>query len=1305
MPKKVSILILIAILFVSSSLANNIVSTDKKPLDEKFVIHKLNSKTQLPDRLTKLNLNAQLMNESSSNNHHKYIEIKRRIESGLTENYKMMPNKMDVFGELKFSKEKLLNAIENLNGDNGKRFATTFLTCLVDGDYCYIAGESYPNGWVIVLNVADTSNIFRVAQVPTQIFWIPSLAKSGNRLYVVGASHRCGKLKVIDVSNPSSPTIIGSMDVPDTTLFDIEVQGDYAIIGDRRGVRIVNIANPNNLQTVGYVASLPWCFQLTVAGNFAYAISDCYKFAIIDITNPNTPNLRGSLEIECFDVRVRDNRAYIACENGLGIIDVSNPDVPKLLYSNFETRWLSCVTDGNYTYATGVMDDGETFHGIVTIFDVADINNIKEVAQVGLGPLERENYGPSIFKSDNYIYVAGNVYETDNSKLWIIDVTNPILPEIKSEMTFADMTVRDIFVQNNFAYIAHFEPGGLRIVDVSIPENPITRSVLEIENCYSVFVLGSYAYVIEGFQNLVAVDVSNPDQPIRMGDIELDLPRDICVRSNYAYVCGDNTLFVVDVSDPNNLQLISDEVEASGHTIEFSGNYAYIAGDGLYIVDVTNLANPFIASSFADCYSYEIDAISVQGNFVYNTYQDELRVIDCSDFGPPQIGRWGKVGLDPIYVVGDVGYCGADWKGIYPGLFTFDLSTPTNPDTFTYYNVTGERVYDIYVSGDYAYLANGASGLRIINISDPEQPQEVGNYPTPDSAFGVSVIYPYAYVACRDAGLRIINVSGMVPPYEVGAYVCENARKVFTVQTVLNTYAYVVGGFYGFLILDVTMPSNIDSIGSYYGFASDITVRNNLAYVSVTHWEPGLHIVDISTPSIPTRIGYFPLDTKSTSRLYLNNNLIYLTHHYATTIIDVSTPQSPVRIGSINTRSYDVWANNNYAYITGHGLRIFDVYDPTGGIYIAGRYKFEPEEYCAWTLELSGDYAYTAWGGLYIYDVATYPTIPLFLADFSDCDCEEHDGISVQNGLVYNVFERQLNIIDCNDLGNIFICGSYELEGLECSISGIKFNDINGNGQKDAEDYGIPNWTIRLDPGPIFIKTNSLGEYTFTDLPYGTYTVSEETKNYWQQTCPINGTYTVVLDNVVPNVSDSNFGNHASTEIQDLACGIGGGVARPGIYKKYHITYENKGTVTVNNVVVTCTIPTQVMYVNCSSGGIYNGIGYGGTVTWNIGPVIPCAIEWLWVEVYIPTSLGIGAELHSAVNIEPLTGDFNPEDNYDDETEIVVGSYDPNEKSVTPEGLITQTTELEYFVRFQNVGTAPAIDIEITDTLDSDLDP
>jgi len=56
--------------------------------------------------------------------------------------------------------------------------------------------------------------------------------------------------------------------------------------------------------------------------------------------------------------------------------------------------------------------------------------------------------------------------------------------------------------------------------------------------------------------------------------------------------------------------------------------------------------------------------------------------------------------------------------------------------------------YGVYVSGKYAYVADGGVGLKIINISNPASPTLAGGYYyVSGNAAGVFVSGKYAYVA------------------------------------------------------------------------------------------------------------------------------------------------------------------------------------------------------------------------------------------------------------------------------------------------------------------------------------------------------------------------------------------------------------------------------------------------------------------------------------------------------------------------------------------------------------------------------
>ena len=98
-------------------------------------------------------------------------------------------------------------------------------------------------------------------------------------------------------------------------------------------------------------------------------------------------------------------------------------------------------------------------------------------------------------------------------------------------------------------------------------------------------------------------------------------------------------------------------------------------------------------------------------------------------------------------------------------------------------------VEDVVVAGDFAYVAAGAAGLRVINVANPAQPAEVGFYEALDAAKGVAVAGTTAYVADEDAGLVTVNVADPANPTLLGMH-----SPAATGVAVAGNIAYLADG-------------------------------------------------------------------------------------------------------------------------------------------------------------------------------------------------------------------------------------------------------------------------------------------------------------------------------------------------------------------------------------------------------------------------------------------------------------------------------------------------------------------------------
>jgi hypothetical protein len=100
------------------------------------------------------------------------------------------------------------------------------------------------------------------------------------------------------------------------------------------------------------------------------------------------------------------------------------------------------------------------------------------------------------------------------------------------------------------------------------------------------------------------------------------------------------------------------------------------------------------------------------------------------------------------------------------------------------------------------------------------------------------------------------------------------------------------------------------------------------------------------------------------------------------------------------------------------------------------------------------------------------------------------------------------------------------------SVHGRKFNDINANGVYDNGEPGLSGWKIYLTGASIdSTTTNSSGNFIFSDLAPGSYTVSEAVNASWLQTYPSEGySYSVTLADLQDD-SAKVFGNYEYSSV------------------------------------------------------------------------------------------------------------------------------------------------------------------------------
>jgi len=98
-------------------------------------------------------------------------------------------------------------------------------------------------------------------------------------------------------------------------------------------------------------------------------------------------------------------------------------------------------------------------------------------------------------------------------------------------------------------------------------------------------------------------------------------------------------------------------------------------------------------------------------------------------------------------------------------------------------------------------------------------------------------------------------------------------------------------------------------------------------------------------------------------------------------------------------------------------------------------------------------------------------------------------------------------------------------------ISGTKWEDLDGDAVRDVGESGLPGWTIyldansngQLDAGETSTVTDGNGDYSFTGLPLGTYTVTEVLQAGWVRSLPVEAYITTVSGQAIEGVDFANY--------------------------------------------------------------------------------------------------------------------------------------------------------------------------------------
>ncbi|WP_419859618.1 choice-of-anchor B family protein [Candidatus Palauibacter sp.] len=280
------------------------------------------------------------------------------------------------------------------------------------------------------------------------------------------------------------------------------------------------------------------------------------------------------------------------------------------------------------------------------------------------------------------------------------------------------------------------------------------------------------------------VSLEDPENPVYAGFLPFtqgarpSIWRDIKVYRDHAYIVADDAgahgMQVVDLTRLRDISTTPSRLEAvavynrihSAHNVAVNEEtgFAYAVGasgggetcgGGLHMIDIRNPTSPVFAGCFADPrtgrastgYTHDAACVVYRGpdtghrgsEICFGSNETALSIVDVSNkqrpralaaASYPQVGYTHQGWLDEAQ---EYFYMNDEFDELNgkprPRTIVWDVSDLDDPIVAAeYMGTTGAIDHNLYIAGNLMYQSNYLSGLRVVDISNRENPREVGYF-------------------------------------------------------------------------------------------------------------------------------------------------------------------------------------------------------------------------------------------------------------------------------------------------------------------------------------------------------------------------------------------------------------------------------------------------------------------------------------------------------------------------------------------------------------------------------------------------
>ncbi len=288
-------------------------------------------------------------------------------------------------------------------------------------------------------------------------------------------------------------------------------------------------------------------------------------------------------------------------------------------------------------------------------------------------------------------------------------------------------------------------PGGLRIVDLAVQNNPRLLGVFDPKPLTigggggeRLTVHDNIVYLVQdgisqNGKTLLILDTTAPEDVRVLGTVDLDnkvqMTRDVVYVSGAVYVINNQAIEIIDVRDPATPAKVK-HIEATDRRVwsgmSTMGDIAYMGATtaGLVVFDISDVFSPMeLVALRAPRFPAYRDPYRLDGLLYVPAGTDGIHIFDLSDPRLPSMRAKISNEADAFAI-------GVDRNKLYltegeTGITVFDLAMRDKPQLVTHIDAFG-AFSDVHVERGLLYAYSVGGRLQVWDVADPRSPRQVG---------------------------------------------------------------------------------------------------------------------------------------------------------------------------------------------------------------------------------------------------------------------------------------------------------------------------------------------------------------------------------------------------------------------------------------------------------------------------------------------------------------------------------------------------------------------------------------------------